>query len=120
MTFSSNRNRRNISDKHLTATLGLLDLLKEGDAVMADRGFTISDLLDPINATCNVPPRVEVSLSQLTECDRIEIRHITLVIVYIECAFRQIKNFHILHLITNSVHSSASQIAFVCAFLTNL
>ena len=42
---------------------GLLDLLEEGDAVMADRGFTISDLLEPLNATLYLPSRVFPGLS---------------------------------------------------------
>lgn len=36
-----------ISDKSLTVKSGLLDLLEEGDAIMADKGFTISDLTTP-------------------------------------------------------------------------
>ena len=34
-----------MSDKELTAMSGLVDLLEEGDEVMADKGFEIQDIL---------------------------------------------------------------------------
>ena len=46
----------NILDRKLTQRSGLLDLLEPGDSVMADRGFTIADLLDQRGVTLNIPP----------------------------------------------------------------
>ena len=36
---------RNVSDKFVTENSGILDLIGEGDHIMADRGFRIEDLL---------------------------------------------------------------------------
>ena len=35
----------NTSDRKITQEWGIIDMLEEGDAVMADRGFNIRDLL---------------------------------------------------------------------------
>lgn len=35
---------------------GILGLLEDGDGVMADKGFTIEDLLSPLNRSLNIPP----------------------------------------------------------------
>ena len=45
-------------DRELTQRSSLLDLLepRTGDSVMADRGFTISDLLGQRGVTLNIPP----------------------------------------------------------------
>ena len=45
-----------ISDIELTNKCGLLDLLEEGDNVMADKGFKIGDLLSERGITLNIPP----------------------------------------------------------------
>ena len=74
----------NISDKKLTAVSASLNLLEEQDSVMADRGFTISDLLKTKNVTLNIPPRLEDSSGQLSEHDRVETRRIASVRVHVE------------------------------------
>lgn len=48
----------NISDKELTSRCGLLDLLEDGDSVMADKGFNIADLLNARSVTLNIPPKL--------------------------------------------------------------
>ncbi|KAL9956114.1 hypothetical protein ACROYT_G037543 [Oculina patagonica] len=44
-----------ISDKDITKQSGILELLEKGDDCMADKGFNIKDLLDPIEVTLNIP-----------------------------------------------------------------
>ncbi|XP_068703808.1 uncharacterized protein [Montipora foliosa] len=44
------------SDRRVTQESGLIDLLEEGDQVMADRGFIISDLLTKKGVKLNMPP----------------------------------------------------------------
>ena len=44
------------SDRRITQESGLVDLLEEGDAVMADRGFNIRDILTKKKVYLNIPP----------------------------------------------------------------
>ena len=50
-----------ISDVELTRVSGFLDTLdgKQGISIMADRGFTIQDLLDTRGVKLNMPPFME-------------------------------------------------------------
>ena len=106
----------NIFDKKLTAECGILKLLESGDAIMADRGFTIEDIL-PAGVTLNVPPRLNES-GQLTENERSTTR-IASIRIHVERAIEWIKNYQILHNIPNTIHNSVNQTFFVCAILTN-
>ena len=117
INFISDLYGGNISDKKLTQLSGLLDLLEPGDAVMADRGFTIDDILPP-GVTLNVPPRLNDS-GQLTESERTTTRRIASVRIHVERAMERIKNYQILHHVPNSMHNRINQIFFVCAVLTN-
>ena len=56
VTFVSNCWTGSISDKKNTQRCGLLELLEEGDAIMADKGFTISDLTTPKGIELIIPP----------------------------------------------------------------
>lgn len=44
------------SDRRITQESGFLDKLEEGDEVMADKGFNISDFVIVRKATLNTPP----------------------------------------------------------------
>ena len=59
VTFLSRLWGGNVSDKQIVKESGLLDLLEAGDSVMADKGFTIEDLLEPVNIILNMPPMRE-------------------------------------------------------------
>ena len=111
ISFVSDLYGGNISDKKL------LNLLEPGDAIMADRGFTIDDIL-PQGVTVNVPPRMNES-GQLTEFERTTTRRIASVRIHVERAIERIKNYQILHNIPNSMHNRINHIFFVCAILTN-
>ena len=72
----------NISDKKLTVECG--------DLIMADRGFTIEDILPP-GVSLNVPPRMNES-GQLTDNERTVTRRIASVRIHVERAIERIKN----------------------------
>ena len=117
VSFISDLYGGNISDKKLTLLSGLLDLLEAGDAIMADRGFTIHDILPP-GVTLNAPPRMNDS-GQLTESERTTTRRIASVRIHVERTMERIKNYQILHNVLNSMHNKINQVFFVYAVLTN-
>jgi hypothetical protein len=45
-----------ISDREIVKKSGFLDYIDKNDLILADRGFTIEDLLDPLGARLNIPP----------------------------------------------------------------
>ncbi|VDI72805.1 Hypothetical predicted protein [Mytilus galloprovincialis] len=57
VTFVSRLWGRNVSDRHIVEHDGLIHKLSPGDVIMADKGFTIEDLLSP-DIGLNVPPRL--------------------------------------------------------------
>ena len=56
ITFVSELWGGGVSDEVITVKCGILDLIKKGDNIMADRGFKIKDLLSRKGATFNIPP----------------------------------------------------------------
>ena len=45
-----------VSDRQMIEKSLLLDMLEEGDGVMADKGFTIADMLEKKGCNLNIPP----------------------------------------------------------------
>ena len=79
------------SDRELFTHSGLLDLLEPGDSVMADRGFTIADLLDSNGVSLNIPPS-KVG-DQLLETDLVTTRRIAALRIHVERESRIIEYF---------------------------
>ena len=84
-----------ISDVQLVERSGFLGLLQRGDEVMADRGFTIEDLLLPLGVGLNIPPFLG-SRSQLDAGEVADTQQIASLRIHIERAIRRIKEFDIL------------------------
>ena len=71
----------------------LLDLpFQDKDSVLADKGFTISDLL-PLGVFLNLPPFLGGS-SQMPAEDVVKTQEIASLRIHIEQAINKIKNFH--------------------------
>ncbi len=120
VTFLSRLWGGNVSDKQIVKESGLLDLLEAGDSVMADKGFTIEDLLEPLNITLNMPPMRE-SDRQLSRKEVEQTRRIAAVRIHVERKMEQIKNFRILQgIIPATEWHNADNIVLICAALTNL
>ncbi|KAL5022768.1 hypothetical protein ScPMuIL_001923 [Solemya velum] len=56
VTFVSDLWGGGISDKQITKQSGLIELCESGDAIMADKGFLISDLTTPRGVKLIIPP----------------------------------------------------------------
>ena len=67
-----------ISDKEITLRSGLVEKLKYGDCIMADRGFNIQEMLASKGVSVNVPPFMNESRQfeerQLLETNYEELR----------------------------------------------
>ena len=110
-----------VSDVELTKVSGYLDTLdgKPGISVMADRGFTIRDLLATRNVKLNIPPFME-GRQQLPPEDIRSGRSIASLRIHVERVIGRIKNYSILKsTLPISMIRLANQIVSVCAWLTN-
>ncbi len=85
ITFVSKLFPGSISDKELTRKSELIDLLKPGDSVMADRGFDIQDELTPLGVRVNIPPFLR-GKTQLDENEMIQTRRIASLRIHVERA----------------------------------
>ena len=63
------------SEKAIVEDCGTLQLLEEGDSVMADRGFEIQDLLAKKKVYLNIPPFMRCK-DQLSPEEEDEIRDV--------------------------------------------
>ncbi|RXN29856.1 THAP domain-containing 1 [Labeo rohita] len=119
MTFVSSLYTGSISDKEITKSSGILNLLEEGDAVMVDKGFLIKDVLDEIHATVIIPPFLGPS-GQFSHEELAHTHNIARLRIHIERAIRRIKEYHIFdRVIPLSLAGSVNQLWTVCGILTN-
>ena len=88
ISFVSKMYGGSISDRELTIKSGLLDLLEPGDSVMADKGFTIADLLAAKGVTLNIPPMK--TQDQLTQQELLVTRRIASVRIHVERAIKRV------------------------------
>ena len=94
-TFISSLFSGSISDVELTKVCGLLDLLEPGDAVLADKGFTIGKLLAERNVTL-ITPHFMTARGQFSSDEVAQNNAITASRVHIERAIRRVKENRIL------------------------
>ena len=108
-----------ISDTELVERSGFLRLLQSGDEVMADRGFTIEDILTPLGVGLNIPPFLS-SRQQLDPSEVVETQQIASLRIHVERAIRRVKEYDILAgVMPASLAGSANQVWTVCCLLTN-
>ena len=110
-----------ISDVELTRVSGFLTKLedKPGMSIMADRGFTIKDMLSCLSIGLNIPPFME-GRQQLSSQDVENGRKISSPRIHVERAIGRMKTFRILTATMPLTMARLSkQIVCICAFLSN-
>ena len=118
ITFISHLYGGHVSDKAITQSCGLIDLLEAGYVVMADKGFDIQDLLVPHRVILNFPPFLREK-DQLS-VEEAETRRIASVRIHIERAIECVKNYRILQgVVPLSIREQLDYIRFICCMLTN-
>ena len=109
-----------ISDRQITIDSGLLSLLEPGDSVMADKGFTIEDLLKNKCCNLNIPPFLK-GKSQFSTDQVLETQEIAELRIHVERSIGRVKNFHIFDgVLPLTLAPIASKMFKVCCWLTNL
>jgi len=109
-----------VSDRHITEKCGFLDHVMPGDLIMADKGFTIGDLLAKKGAYLQIPPFLS-DKGQFKPQDIELTRQIARVRIHVERAIGRAKQFHILDpVIPLSLSTTISTVFRVCCFLSNL
>ncbi|XP_068692342.1 uncharacterized protein [Montipora foliosa] len=119
ITFLSQLYTGSISDREITERCGILNMpFQAGDSLMADKGFDIQDLLDPIGVTLNIPPFLQMQ-DQMPANDVLQTQQIAAERIHVERTINKIKNFHIFdQIIPISLAGSINQIWTVCGLLT--
>lgn len=102
-----------VSDKKIVLHSKVLEQIKPGDLILADKGFLLHDLL-PQGVTVNIPPFL--NKPQFTKEQVIETTRIARARIHVE----RIKLFRILCFIPRSYRSKATKIFQLCAILANL
>ena len=93
ITFVSQLYPGSLSDKEIVARCGILHpgLWEKGDSIMADRGFTIQELLDPLEVKLNIPAFLD-GKEQLEKDDVVLSQTIASVRIHVECIIAHLRN----------------------------
>lgn len=121
VTFVSQLYPGSLSDKEIVARCGILHpgLWEKGDSVMADRGFTIQELLDPLGVKVNIPAFLD-GKEQLDKEDVVMSQTIASVRIHVERVIARIKKFKVLKTeIPLNLNGTINQIWTVACLLCN-
>lgn len=118
VTFISQLYTGSISDKEITKKSGILDLLEPGDVVMADKGFTIEDMLCSVGARLIIPPFKFAKQFSKQDCEKTQA--IARLRILVERVIRRVKENHIWDsVVPLTLSGSINQIWHNCCFMVN-
>ncbi|CAN8026564.1 unnamed protein product [Ixodes persulcatus] len=95
ITFISEGWGGRTSDKHITEHCGILDKLKPGDVVLADRGFDISDSVGLHREKLHIPAFTK-GKKQLSVCDVETTRKLANVRIHVERVIGLVRNKYVI------------------------
>jgi hypothetical protein len=117
--FCSDAYEGSISDREIVKKSGFLDHISSGDIVLADRGFTIEDLLAQKNATLVIPPFLK-GRAEFTEEETVLTKIIAKARIHVERYNERIKNWRIISgVLPHHLTPLLSQIVFILCCLVN-
>lgn len=119
VSFISDLWAGSISDKQLVIKSGMLDLCDQGDAIMGDKGFLISDLTTPRGLQLIIPPKKK-QVQQMSVVDLVMTRRIANVRIHVERHMERVKNYRILNSLTGTMKANVSKVWMICNSLTTL
>ena len=118
-TFVSDLYEGSISDKDIFARCGILDYINPGDLVLADRGFTVTDLLNEKQAHLNIPAFLK-GRTKLTPKEELLTRKIARARIHVERFNERLKKFRLISgRIPLNISHIANQAVFVASCLVN-
>ena len=94
ISFVSEAYEGSISDRKLVEVCGILEKLEPGDEIMADKGFTIQDLLVPLGVRLTMPPFL-LANAQMPASDVFTTKKIARLRVHVEQAIGRVKDYRI-------------------------
>ena len=108
-----------ISDRAIIEKSGFLDKINPGDLILADRGFTIEDLLLARQASLNIPPFLG-KRTKFTVQEELKTRRIAKARIHVERVIERVKKFKLLSgNIPLSLSPLMDQLVFVACCLVN-
>ncbi|EEC16180.1 conserved hypothetical protein, partial [Ixodes scapularis] len=105
------------SDRYITVNSGFLDHLEYGDEVLADRGYSIADVL-PVGVELALPSSTKGR--QLAARDLVVSRRLAKLRIHVGRSIRHIKCFLILKHVTSSYLAKKKKIDDILAAVTEL
>uniref|UniRef100_A0A2C9K5B8 DDE Tnp4 domain-containing protein n=1 Tax=Biomphalaria glabrata TaxID=6526 RepID=A0A2C9K5B8_BIOGL len=119
ISFISDLWMGSISDKEITLRSGILELLEEGDTVLADRGFTVLEPEFQKRKLSLFTPFFLKNKIQFPIDERSENKKVSSHRCHVERAIGRIKNYKILDKTIPCSLKNIEEIYFVCVFLCN-
>ena len=117
--FVSDLYEGGISDKELFIQCGIIDYLNPGDLVLADRGFTVKEVLQAKGVHLNIPPFLK-NRPNLTPQEELLTKKIAKARVHVERYNERIKKFKLISgIMPLSISQVANQAVFVACCLVN-
>ena len=117
--FVSDLFEGDIDDVQIFKESGLMKHLQPHDVVLADRGFTVRELLNPLQVGLKIPSFLKGRKS-LSAAEELETRRIAKARIHVERFNERLKQFKIVgRKIPLSIAPLATQMVVVAAFLVN-